>query len=134
MAPIGKLISGALIAAPLGSVVGAAVSVWAVTSDRTEPDALMGVTLLIAAVGSLVSFLAVLFVGVPLTWPFREAIWRRPLPFAALYGVVGCLLGIWVALVAGLAGQDTLVPAMAIGGASAIAWIWVMCRNRAWLA
>lgn len=120
----------AFAAALLGSLSGAALYVIVETPSEQPLMALLGLTSLIALFGFLVSFVALLAVGIPLSWPFREIIYRHPLQSAALYGCLGSLLGLWITLLVGLAGQVTLIPALSIGGGTAVAWIWMMCRNR----
>ena len=133
LAHVGKLVVGALLAAGIGSLAGAIASAPMIARPDAPPQIVAGIIALVAVSGSLVGFVSLLVIGIPLTWPFRRAICQRPMTFGAIYALSGAMLGIWVAIFGGLAGRGSLIPAIAIGGGTAAAWIWVMCRNRAWL-
>jgi len=133
VAHFGKLATGAFIAAPLGSLIGGVASLPFVAPEGASLPLLGGVALLIAVFGCILAFPALLLVGMPLSWPFRQAIYRHPVPFTVLYGFIGAFLGLWTALITGAAAGDTLVPSLTVGAGVAAAWIVVMCRNRDWL-
>jgi uncharacterized membrane protein YeaQ/YmgE (transglycosylase-associated protein family) len=129
---VGGAGAAAVVGAAAGSVLLVMFDFVRSAGSVAAGESLRAATLLLfvyALIGVPISFLSLVLIGVPISYPFRRSIRKRPLLSALIYGVVGAYLGLWVTMIAGLGGRETLVPALVMGGCTAAAWIAILARS-----
>jgi hypothetical protein len=125
MANVMRFVAAALVTAPVSGCASGFVTM--VSAAGSAPAENLGLIWAVVAIGAtLISFPALLLLAAPLTVPFLAALPNHRRLALPAFALVGALLSLPVAMIAGADRADTLLPAMTTGAIAGCVWVLVL--------